>query len=270
MSDNHVEEDAFMLSFQVHDYQGKMWVDGSDVDFKGSKGGNFTVYDYSRNWRADLQSHFDCVNFYVSRKALTSLEEEIGTKKLESFNIAPGVDTNDPVVRGIASSMLPLFDGQLDTNQLLLDYIGTGMLVHLTSTYSGIRSPAIRLKGGLTPRQLNRATEMLAGNLHGALALSDIARACGLSASYFARAFKISTGVPPHKWLAGQRIEKAVDLLKTTSLALSDIADQCGFTDQAHFSRSFAEAKGVPPSVWRRERQSGLFSLFGNSKSPQL
>jgi AraC-like DNA-binding protein len=100
--------------------------------------------------------------------------------------------------------------------------------------------------------QLNRATALLDGNLHGRLNLSDIARECGLSSSYFARAFKVSTGGTPHRWLAQRRLDKASDLLRNSSLTLKEIAIACGFSDQAHFSRTFSKAKGMPPAAWRR------------------
>ncbi|NKJ36460.1 AraC family transcriptional regulator [Rhizobium sp. SG570] len=252
MTDDHVLEDAFMLSLQKRDYQGAMWVDGKKVDFRGSRQGNFTLYDYSRVWRADLQSPFDCTNFYISRRALYSLEEEIGTKPLEGFNVAPGADIDDPVVHNIVNALIPIFDGRFDTNQLLLDYVGTGLLVHLASTYGSIHRQSHIRRGGLTPMQLNRATALLDGNLHGRLNLSDIARECGLSSSYFARAFKVSTGGTPHRWLAQRRLDKASDLLRNSSITLKEIAIACGFSDQAHFSRTFSKAKGMPPAAWRR------------------
>lgn len=252
LSGDHVQEDAFMLSTQLRDYQGELWVDGSKVDFSGSKKGNFTLYDYSRVWRADLQSPFDCVNFHISRRALYSLEEEIGTKQLDGFNIAPGADIKDPIVENIVNALVPIFDGSFEENQLLLDYVGTGLLLHLASTYGSTHRAARISRGGLTPVQLNRATMLLDANLDAQLSLSDIAAQCGLSSSYFARAFKTSTGATPHRWLAHRRIDKATDLLKNSVLSLKEIASACGFADQAHFTRAFGEAKGVSPAAWRR------------------
>ena len=252
LSDDHVQEDAFMLSAQLRDYQGALYLDGSKVDFDGSKKGNFTFYDYSKAWRADLQSPFDCVNVHISRQALNSLEEEIGTKHLDGFNIAPGADMNDPIVENIVSALVPIFDGRYDANQLLLDYVGTGLLIHLASTYGRTQRAAQISRGGLTPVQLNRTMMLIDANLDGRLTLSDLAAECGLSSSYFARAFKASTGGTPHRWLVQRRIEKATDLLKNSGLAVKEIAAACGFADQAHFTRAFGEAKGVPPAAWRR------------------
>lgn len=269
LSDEHVKEDAFMLSAQLRDYRGALWLDGDRLDFNGSKKGNFTLYDYSRSWLADLQSPFECVNFHISRRALNSLEDEIGTGRLESFNIAPGADTTDPIVDNIVNALVPIFHGQYDANQLLLDYVGTGLLIHLAATY-GIsrRGPRIS-RGGLTPLQLNRATMLMDANLTGQLSLAEIATECGLSSSYFARAFKMSTGGTPHRWLAQRRIEKATDLLRNSSLSLKEIASSCGFSDQAHFTRAFGDAKGVPPATWRRNAaQSSSVNLL--QFSPKL
>lgn len=266
VSDEHIQEDAFMLAYQLRDYEGGLWVDGKQVDFKGSKANNFTFYDYSRVWRADLQSPFECVNFHISRAALRSLEDDLGTRRIDTFNIPPGADVSDPVVRGIVDALIPIFDGQQHTSELVLDYVRTGLLVHLATTYGANRTvPTIR-RGGLTPFQMNRATALLDANLAAKLTLSDFARECVLSTSYFAKAFKVTTGISLFKWIANRRIEKATELLRSTSLSLTDIANKCGFADQAHFTRAFRDAKGVTPAAWKRERQYKLMSVYGFGK----
>ncbi len=259
LSDDHVQEDAFMLAVQLRDYQGRLWLERKQLDFTGSKEGNFTLYDYSQAWRADLSSPFDCVNFHISRAALNTLEEDIGTKSVGYFKIEPGADISDSVVKGITSAILPVFDGPYETNQLLLDYVGAGLIIHIASTYGGAKPLAGMVKGGLTPYQLSKATAMLDANLDGNIALSDVARETGLSLSYFSRAFKVSTGSSPYKWLSQRRIERAVDLLRNTSLSIKEIAAACGFADHAHFTRSFGEAKGVPPATWRRNDRKTHF-----------
>lgn len=263
MSEEHAQEDAYMLSLQRHDYQGDLWVDGKRVDFGGSKAGNFTLYDYSRAWRADLRTEFDCVNFHISRRALLSLEEEIGPRPFDGFNLLPGADITDAVVQGIVNSVVPILERQSDTSQLMLDYIGTGLLIHLASVYGGVPEAAGFVKGGLTPRQLSRARALLDANLDGRLNLADIAKECGLSPSYFARAFKVSTGTPPHKWMMERRLDKAADLMRNSALSLNEIALACGFSDQPHFTRAFHAARGMSPAAWRKDAvRSHSVSLF--------
>jgi AraC-like DNA-binding protein len=109
---------------------------------------------------------------------------------------------------------------------------------------------------GLAPWQLRRAQEMLRANLSENLSLSSVAQACKLSVSHFARAFKGSTGIPPHQWVMATRIEMARSLLTNPATPLVEIAGICGFADQSHFSRVFARTMGTSPGAWRREHRA--------------
>jgi AraC family transcriptional regulator len=106
---------------------------------------------------------------------------------------------------------------------------------------------------GLAPWQLRRAQEMFRSDLSENLSLNNVAQACKLSVSHFARAFKASTGIPPHQWVMAARIEMARGLLTSSPTPLVEIAGMCGFADQSHFSRVFARMMGTSPGAWRRE-----------------
>jgi AraC family transcriptional regulator len=49
-----------------------------------------------------------------------------------------------------------------------------------------------------------------------------------------------------------RRVERATILMLASNCSLGDIAMQCGFADQAHFSRHFRLVTGVSPAAWRR------------------
>ena len=106
-------------------------------------------------------------------------------------------------------------------------------------------------KGGLALWQLERATDTLEAHIDRHVCVGEVARECNLTASYFARAFKVSTGVTPSQWLVNRRIAEAKTLLSTTPKTLSEIALDCGFTDQSHFTRVFAGRVGLSPGRWR-------------------
>jgi transcriptional regulator GlxA family with amidase domain len=105
----------------------------------------------------------------------------------------------------------------------------------------------------LSPLRLALAFTLIEDSLVSRSSLVQIANDCGLSPSYFAQAFKVSTGLSPYQWLARRRIDKATELLVGSKMPLSEVATRCGFVDQAHFSKAFRKAKGVPPSVWKRD-----------------
>src|SRR5258707_10659185 len=124
------------------------------------------------------------------------------------------------------------------------------MIHHMVETYGGGTLPKLK-KGGLAPWQVRRVKEVLEARLDGKIGLEDLALECGLSRCHFARAFKKSTGKPPHRWLMEQRLGRARELLLKSKLSLAEIADACGFADQSHFTRCFFAATGAVPSEWR-------------------
>ncbi len=80
----------------------------------------------------------------------------------------------------------------------------------------------------------------------------EAAQQCGLSVSHFARAFKETTGLPPHRWLIRRRVEVAEALLRNSRMSLTEVALTCGFADQSHFTRVFSRVVGISPGAWRR------------------
>lgn len=109
---------------------------------------------------------------------------------------------------------------------------------------------------GLAPWQLRRAKEILLADLSESPPLGLVAAACNLSLSHFNRAFKASTGIPPHQWLMTARIERARALLAGSTSTLADVALTCGFADQSHFSRTFARVMGTSPGAWQRKHRA--------------
>ena len=106
-------------------------------------------------------------------------------------------------------------------------------------------------KGGLALWQLELATGILEAHVGERVSFRAVARECGLTASHFARAFRVSTGVAPSRWILDRRIAMSKTLLSTTPKKLSEIALDCGFTDQSHFTRVFGRRVGISPGRWR-------------------
>ena len=89
-------------------------------------------------------------------------------------------------------------------------------------------------------------------NLDGDISVAALARECGLSITRFNRGFMLSVGVTPHRWLLEQRVEKAMNLLRTSNFAIDEVASVCGFVDRKHFVRVFTRMVGTNPRAWQR------------------
>jgi len=108
--------------------------------------------------------------------------------------------------------------------------------------------------GGLCTRRERMVKQLILANLGESLEVTELARACALSRSHFSRAFKCSTGLSPQEWIRQQRIQRAKELIISSALSLTQISQECGFCDQAHFCHIFSRSEGVNPMTWRNHQ----------------
>jgi AraC-like DNA-binding protein len=251
-------EDAHLVCLQRRDIPtNPYWVDGRPVPMSPVRGGQFTLLDLNLGHASFLRDPIDCVAMYLPRQALDGIADEHGLPRFGSISTPLGVPVDDARVRGLGECLLPALERPEQANSLFVEYVALALLSHLAGTY-GNAPIRIQLKrGGLAPWQERRAKEILTAHLDSNVALDRLASECGLSRSHFARAFRMTTGMPPHKWLLQRRIEVAQGLLRTTTLPLEEVASQCGFADQSHFTRVFSRMTQASPSEWRRSL-SGL------------
>jgi AraC-like DNA-binding protein len=92
---------------------------------------------------------------------------------------------------------------------------------------------------------------IMEANYNHNLPLEAFAQMCHRSLSSFKRDFRKHYGTSPGRWLLERRLTRSVSLLETTRLSITQIMLECGFADPSHFSKTFKEKFGRPPSVYR-------------------
>jgi AraC family transcriptional regulator len=108
------------------------------------------------------------------------------------------------------------------------------------------------LQGGLTGHRLRACLDHIERNLHRDIALAELAALAGLSTPHFSRAFRRSLGEPPYRYFRRRRIERAKTLLTETDQGIAQIALECGYAAQSHFSSAFRVMTMTTPAAWRR------------------
>lgn len=107
-------------------------------------------------------------------------------------------------------------------------------------------------RGGLAAWAERRCHEYLDARLAEDVSLAELAAIANLSPFHFARMFKQSTGLPPHAYHRRMRAERACDLLRTTPLPVSEVAEAVGYQTPQAFARMFRAEIGSSPSAWRQ------------------
>jgi AraC family transcriptional regulator len=248
-----IVEDAFLVAVHFRNFpRYEYWENGKAAPVSNLRPGETIIYDVKRQPTFHLNSPFHSVHFYLPRAALDALADEADAPRVGELVYKPAVSHRDPVLRGLAEALLPLFRAPDQANRLFMDHLMLTVGHHVATRYGGMRPPTGRAFGGLTPLQERRAKELLTHSISGDMPLSELARECGLSLRSFSRAFRKSVGAPPHRWVIQQRIELAKALLRNDPMSLAEIAVECGFSDQSHFTRFFTATVGVSPGFWRQ------------------
>ena len=101
---------------------------------------------------------------------------------------------------------------------------------------------------------INRAVQYMDENIECNLKLSDFAKFCGYSESYFYRKFVKEIGHAPMDYFMRLKINKACKLLIQTDMRVNQIAHKLGFRESQYFSRVFSNAMGMSPLEFRRQQ----------------
>ncbi len=110
------------------------------------------------------------------------------------------------------------------------------------------------LRALATPR-LRPAIESVLAQPGDAHSLASLAQLAGMSRSAFARDFAKSLGVAPMAFVREVRLQRAMQLLRSTDQTVTAIAHQVGFSSRAHFSQAFTQRLGRSPSAYRTEHR---------------
>lgn len=243
---------SFHVALQPTDVD--LWVDGKHVLGAPARPGATFLFDLRSNPVSELHSSFDVLRFYISQASLDELSFDRGARRFAGFKRCLGTD--DRVMQGLATALVDHVEHAGERGALFLDHIALAFHAHVTDLYGYAEARARPVSGGLSPWQLRRALDFMTAHLSDDPTIGQVAQECGLSSGYFARAFRRTMGAAPHQWLMRKRIERAQDLLISGGIDLADIALVCGFSDQSHFTRVFAQHAGSPPGQWRRANRA--------------
>ncbi|WKN45934.1 helix-turn-helix domain-containing protein [Tunicatimonas pelagia] len=89
-------------------------------------------------------------------------------------------------------------------------------------------------------------------NIGGDLSNKVLANVANVSEDYVGQYFKMLTGINPQDYIEYQRMEHAVNLLRTTKKSIREIGKEVGYKDTAYFCRRFKMMFGIPAGKMRR------------------
>ncbi len=168
-------------------------------------------------------------------------------------DLKPMVAVDNPGIGKLIECLRQGMEETGHTSPLYLDHIGAMLLLKLYEIFgdAGRPTPVI---GGLGSSRQRRVVEYIEARLGEELNLSHLAAEVGLTRYHFIRAFRVSLGTSPFRYLNKRRIARAQQLLLDPHLSITEIGLTLGFSSHSHFTETFRKITGTTPSQFRKDR----------------
>ncbi|WP_343600736.1 AraC family transcriptional regulator [Mycobacterium sp.] len=198
-------------------------------------------------WPSDI----DVVHVYLTRDELATTCREMYERDVTDIELADEVKADDPAIYRTAMAIAnEAVQGEAGS-RLLVESLSCQLCVYILRRHAEVLFREPTGESGLTFADQRTVRDYIQAHLDEAISIDDLAASVALSRFHFARCFRRSTGTSPHEFVLRQRIDRAKTMLTRTSIALADIAVNCGFADQSHMTRVFKQHVGVTPGRWR-------------------
>ena len=174
--------------------------------------------------------------------------------------------TRHSVVDSVITEYATTFRAELSSGApngvLYAETLTVGLVLHLLANY-GVAKPKVPSpRGKLTSFQLRSVVDLIRSQLDKDVPLIALAECAQISPFHFARLFRATLGLPPHQFVLRLRLQRAARLIEAGQMTLAEIAIECGFHDQPHFTRTFHTVFRMTPAIYRNALGPRRLSKF--------
>lgn len=215
--------------------------------------GGVVIHPGGAGFGIRLDAPLETVHVYLRKAFVDQVAAELEPARA-AVDLLPRVGVVDPLLEQLVLALRAAMSSQQPGSAPYADHLGRALAAHLVRAHStAARSQEpVRAWRGLTNLQMDRALACIEASLDRHVSPDDVAAAAGLSTLHFQRCFKLSTGLPLHRYVLRARVELAKRLLADTRMTIVDVASACGFTHQEHLTRVFRTWSGATPAAFRR------------------
>ncbi|MGL1887586.1 MAG: AraC family transcriptional regulator [Reichenbachiella sp.] len=169
--------------------------------------------------------------------------------KTEVPNTGMAKLNSDVLIKKYIDGLLFYFENPQIVDEEILILKLKEIIVLLNKTKN---APAIRviLSNLFNPTSYS-LREIVDAHLYSIITIERMADLAGMSVSTFKREFQKVYTESPATYIRTKKIDKALELLSATDMRTTEIAYECGFSSVSHFSRTFKQLKGIPPTVYK-------------------
>lgn len=213
--------------------------------------GGMFIHPAGRDLTVELGGPLHTVHLYLSDAMLQDAAG--GDRPVE---LAEELGASDRLLEQLVLSLDETLREWQPTARTYVDQLGSMVAAQLVRRHGVRRSGSDdvdgRSAGGLGDRQFAAVRAVMQARLAEPVPLSQLAATAGLSVSQFSRQFKARTGLAPHRYLLGLRVDQACRMLRADRAPIAEIAIRCGFSHQEHLTRVMRAHLDTTPGALRR------------------
>jgi len=225
-------------------------IGGAQVEQTVPAGGVFFMPGNVEFW-VRLGGELQTLHLYLRRQLLADVAGTLFLGDPDRIELPPVLGQMDGQIGRLALNIRDALEHPAAGDGLYADYLGRALATLLLRDANGARRAGDARDTRLRPA-IRRAVDFMQDHLGEALQIEDLALASGLSPTHFTREFRRALGQPPHQFLLHRRILQAREMLARGMTPIVDIALDCGFASQEHFTRAFRAQTGTTPAAYRR------------------
>ncbi len=244
-SEHHV-----LLNLQEKGHRVQNWRDGTLRDFTFCKDEVIVTPAGMRSgWRWYGQSGVIVITLHPD-KVQRFAQSELGMLLApEQFHDQPQFSDPDLCAAGVILRDALATDDM--SSAVMFEAMSRVFLVKLLQKYGKRRAEEVELSARFSSQHYQRVLAYVQDRLDQTITVDQLASEAGMSPSHFARVFKETLGSTPMQYVMAYRVEQAMKMIEDPTRPLGNIALACGFSDQAHFTRSFNQVVGQTPRAFR-------------------
>ncbi|TIO84064.1 MAG: helix-turn-helix domain-containing protein [Mesorhizobium sp.] len=240
----------FLMNLRGAARRGEDFIDGRRVSFSARRPGSIIYIPADREWTGWDEGDATASFLLVSIDREFAEQTFGGSAFCRPAELPPWIGFRDSTIEMALQRIADELRYPDPISATMVESQVAQLFVQLVRLNRNSRQPA---KGGLSAFDLKRVMAMIESLSDDRLTLADLARELGISRFHFSRAFKQSTGMTPHAFIARRRLEQSADMLRSTNLSATRIAMECGFSSSSHLTTAFRRAFGANPIEFRRK-----------------
>lgn len=222
---------------------------GGRFDVASEKGSLYLAApDFANTIMVDARHHLRSLSFPVAEWRNLLDEAAEGQFSAERLKLYKGA-FRSVAIQSALRNLWALCEEEGAPSRLLARAAGCEILAELCRLGG---APLAPVKGGLAPWAKRRCLDLMQARLSEDISLDELAAEVRLSPFHFARMFKQSMGAPPRVHLTHLRMEKACELLETTDMSVTEIAQEVGYSSNQVLARVFIKHRRMSPTDYRR------------------